>query len=116
MIFAAISRWAIERSVRRGAAYLDRINPGWDRRIDLGSFSIATYERCVLGQLHAGGYAQGVAVLGLTPWEACKCGFDLFPLARWPNWRLVGSPSGFEYLNACWRRLIEERRSGLARA
>lgn len=109
MIFQAISRRVIERSVRRGALYLDRINPGWHSLIDLDNFSIGTYERCVLGQLHTGGYQQGMAVLGLTPWEACKCGFDLFPLSRWPSWRLFGSRAGFDYLNECWQRLIRDR-------
>ncbi len=111
MIFKSITKRVIERSVERGAQYLDRINPGWDRKIDLGNFSIGTYERCVLGQLHpGGGYQKGVAVLGLTPWEACKCGFDLFPLSRWPSWRLIGTRSGFDYLNECWKSLILARR------
>ncbi|HEX9809818.1 MAG TPA: hypothetical protein VGC25_09465 [Alphaproteobacteria bacterium] len=110
MIFGGISRWVIERSVDRGARYLDRINPGWDRNIDLGDFSIGSYRRCVLGQLHPGGYQEGVAVLGLSAREAWHCGFDLFPLARWPSWRLFGTRSGFDYLNACWKRLIQERR------
>ena len=110
MIFKEISRRVIERSVRKGAVYLDKTYPGWDEKIDLGTFSIGTYERCVLGQLHTGGYQQGLAVLGLTSWEACRCGFDLFPLARWPSWRLFGTRSGFDYLNECWKRLIQERR------
>lgn len=109
MIFKAISRRMIERSVERGARFLDKINPGWDRDIDLGDFSIGSYSRCVLGQLHTGGYQQGVAVLGLSAWEACKCGFDLFPLSRWPSWRMFGTESGFDYLNECWKRLIRER-------
>jgi hypothetical protein len=109
MIVKSISKWVIEKSVERGARYLDRINPGWDRRIDLNVFSIGTYDRCVLGQLHVGGYRKGVAVLGLTPREAWRCGFDLSPLARWPSWRLFGTRSGFDYLNECWKRLIRER-------
>lgn len=109
MIFSTISRRVIERSVERGAAYLDKINPGWYRKIDLGNFSIGTYERCVLGQLHTGGYQHGVAVLGLTPREAWRCGFDLSPLSRWPSWRLFGTRSGFDYLNQCWKRLIQDR-------
>lgn len=114
MIFKAFSHWIIEKSVDRGARYLDRINPGWDRRIDLDNFSVGTYERCVLGQLHTGGYQAGVAVLGLTPREAWRCGFDLSPLARWPNWRFFATRSGFDYLNDCWRKLILSRRTQTA--
>lgn len=110
MIFETISRLIIERSVRRGASYLDRVHPGWEKKIDLSTFSIGTYERCVLGQLYPSGYQQGIAVLGLAPWDACKCGFDLFPLARWPSWRLLGgSRSRFDYLDDCWKRLIRAR-------
>lgn len=110
MIFRALSRRVIERSVERGARFLDKINPGWDKGIDINDFSIGSYRRCVLGQLHAGGYQQGVAALGLSPREAWQCGFDLFPLSRWPSWRLFGSESGFDYLNECWKRLIRDRR------
>lgn len=110
MIFRAFSRRLIEQSVQRGASYLDKVNPGWDSHIDLENFCIGTYDRCVLGQLHRGGYQEGVTVLGLSPWEASRCGFDLFPLSRWPSWRFVGSRTGFDYLNQCWRQLIRDRR------
>jgi hypothetical protein len=109
MIFKSFLRRILERSVEHGAAYLDVVSPGWDKHIDTENFCIGTYERCVLGQLYPGGYQEGVSILRLSPWEASRCGFDLFPLARWPGWRLVGSPSGFEYLNECWRTLIRAR-------
>jgi hypothetical protein len=113
MVFKSFTKWVIEKSVERGARHLDQINPGWDKRIDLGSFSIGTYERCVLGQLH-GGYHKGLGVAGLTPREAWRCGFDLSPLARWPNWRIFATRSGFDELNDCWRRLILSRRGQTA--
>lgn len=114
MIFDTFFRRMIERSVRRGASYLDNVHPGWDRKIDLSNFSIGTYERCVLGQLYPSGYNGGLAVLALAPLDACKCGFDLLPMARWPSWRLVGSKSRFDYLDECWKRLIEGRRRQMA--
>ena len=110
MIFRLLIHRVIERSVRSGAAYLDKVSPGWDRRIDIENFSIGTYNRCVLGQLYPGGYQEGVTVLRLSPWDASRCGFDLFPLARWPSWRLVCSRTGFDDLNECWRELIRSRR------
>lgn len=113
MIFRTLINRVIEKSVERGAAYLDRVNPGWDKRIDLDNFSIGTYERCVLGQLH-GGYQKGMGVLGLGPREAWRCGFDLSPLARWPSWRIFATRSGFDELNARWRELILARRGQIA--
>lgn len=110
MMFEALLRRMIERSVRRGASYLDGAHPGWDKKIDLSNFSIGTYERCILGQLYPSGYNEGLAVLGLAPCDASKCGFDLLPTARWPSWRLVGSRSRFDYLDDCWKRIIGERR------
>lgn len=110
MFLRKLSRRMLERSVRRGAAYLDKVKPGWDSHIDTDNFCIGTYDRCVLGQLHPGGYQEGIAALRLSPWEASRCGFDLLPLARWPSWRLVGSRTGFDTLNECWRELIRSRR------
>ena len=110
MIFRTFTQKLIKRSVERGAAYLDNVHPGWDKHIDTENFCIGTYDRCVLGQLHPGGYQEGVMVLRLSHWEASRCGFDLFPLAQWPSWRFVGSRTGFDYLNECWRELIRGRR------
>lgn len=110
MVFEAFFKRMIERSVRRGASYLDNAYPGWDKKINISNFSIGTYERCVLGQLFPSGYQEGLAVLGLASWDACKCGFDLLPTARWPSWRLIDSRSRFDYLDECWKRLIVERR------
>jgi hypothetical protein len=109
-MFSMISKRVIDRSVWRGARFLDRLKPGWDQHIDLPNVSVATYDSCVLGQLHSGNYQHGLAVLGLSPAEACRFGFDLFPLARLPSLQLVGSRSQFDYLDECWRRLINERR------
>ena len=110
MVFQALCERMIRRSVRRGASFLDRSYPGWDRQIDVSDFSIGTYDRCVLGQLYPGGYHEGVAVLSLARHEASKCGFDLRPTARWPNWRLVDSRSRFDYLDDCWKQVIQDRR------
>jgi hypothetical protein len=46
--------------VRRGAAYLDGIDPGWHRRLDPETLELADGRACVLGQLH-GDYRWGLA-------------------------------------------------------
>jgi hypothetical protein len=43
----------IEARVARGAAWLDSVHPGWERRIDLSTLDLALGCRCVLGQIWA---------------------------------------------------------------
>lgn len=40
------------RRVDRGAEFLDDADPGWYRRVDVGSLELDSGEHCVLGQLH----------------------------------------------------------------
>lgn len=61
--------------VAAGAAFLDSAAPGWDERIVTGILDIASWSRCVLGQLY-GGYSRGVEALDLDPEEAHDLGFD----------------------------------------
>lgn len=39
-----------EKEVANGAAWLDENYPGWESRIDFGSFSIVECEHCIIGQ------------------------------------------------------------------
>ena len=50
---------SVSEKVRAGAAFLDEINPGWEKRIDLDRLNIAEPGDCILGQLY-GSYLQGV--------------------------------------------------------
>ncbi|WP_022835131.1 hypothetical protein [Salisaeta longa] len=38
--------------VKRGASFLDAMQPGWHRDVDLDRLELASGEQCVLGQLH----------------------------------------------------------------
>lgn len=40
-----------ETRVARGAAWLDEVMPGWERKLDLGILDIATCSRCIVGQI-----------------------------------------------------------------
>lgn len=47
------------RRAARGAAYLDDVDPGWYRRLDLEALTLDDGRSCVLGQLH-GTFRQGL--------------------------------------------------------
>jgi hypothetical protein len=49
-------------SVERGAALLDKIEPGWELKIDLAELNLSSSCRCVLGQLY-GEYEEGCEIL-----------------------------------------------------
>lgn len=40
-----------KEQVRRGAAFLDEVSPGWHDRINLADFDITDCSKCVVGQL-----------------------------------------------------------------
>jgi hypothetical protein len=89
---------AVAGRVAAGAALLDRKVPGWAERIDLGTLSIASCTRCVLGQLD--GAADGC---GFDP----DFGFDAGDLDR--NERVIARLSEYAALDAEWKRVITER-------
>lgn len=48
--------------VRKGAALLDDVAPGWREKIDLSTLDIGDYQQCVLGQLY-GTYGEAIPAL-----------------------------------------------------
>jgi hypothetical protein len=42
----------VHERVRRGAAYLDDVDPGWYRRVDSETLELGDGRHCILGQLH----------------------------------------------------------------
>ncbi len=106
-----------EARVQRGAAWLDSVDQGWFKRINLGKFSLVNACDCVLGQLaldiagvDMGYYAvveRGVKGLGrLSPSLAIDLGFhaneevydeDCNNINEWPH------------LEDEWRDLIDRR-------
>ena len=51
-------------SVQRGAALLDKENPGWERKINLRKLDMADPELCIIGLLY-GNYLVGLRSLKL---------------------------------------------------
>lgn len=66
---------SVTERVQAGAAFLDARWPRWDVLIVPGVLDIASWSRCVLGQLY-GGYSKGVEALGLGGHDARDLGFD----------------------------------------
>jgi hypothetical protein len=55
----------MEEAVKRGAALLDRSEPGWSGKIDLETLDLKSHTSCVLGQLH-GEYSIGLSSLMIS--------------------------------------------------
>jgi hypothetical protein len=63
-------------NVRQGARFLDRVCPGWRRRIDRIFLDMQSFELCILGQLY-GYYPDALYKLGLSEQEAYELGFHI---------------------------------------
>ena len=102
---------AARRRARRGADYLDDVDPGWFARLDAATLELSDGSCCVLGQLH-GEFRLG---LGRSA---------LFDLSSAPRANLSPVRLGFlcrqdapaplkaldyAYLNRAWRDEIEQR-------
>jgi hypothetical protein len=80
-----------------GAALLDTVMPRWDAKIDLAELDMASYARCIGGQL-CGTYAAFADMLGLED-------TSVVPSFNPDMGRSENAP-----LTAAWRRLIAGRR------
>lgn len=107
--------------VAKGAATLDEILPGWERKIDLEHLYLESACDCVLGQLavdllpHSPGDPYEEAVEELSPWV------EFERQARWAELRgfaLGLAPGNKDYddeaaawydLTEAWKRLIRQR-------
>ena len=96
----------INERVTRGAAALDKANPGWERRVDLSKLDLQDSCRCVLGQLY-GHYFDGLMALenGSVPIDmavtpGANLGF---------NARSGEPPSAYRALDEAWISFIKER-------
>ena len=87
--------------VQRGAAWLDRVRPGWEDDIDLTSLEMSECARCIVGQI------WGLADRANTPTPAYHYdedyGFDVFDGDI--------SQGAYEKLAEEWRDLITSRRA-----
>lgn len=109
----------VEARVARGAAWLDSVHPGWERRIDLASLDLADGCRCVLGQL-----ATAAVRLPLTGFSAVldvieaalaydfEADYDHSDHWAYAHGFLVGGPDDpavWAALDDAWIALIKER-------
>jgi hypothetical protein len=104
----------IAARVTAGAEFLDRVEPGWDRRIDLDVLDLGACDACVIGQLAGVEAERGVAAL---------VGHDVNG-ERWPTalgFHIdVASPDDDDWdwalLTDAWKRAITARRDASADA
>lgn len=94
--------------VARGAAYLDRVRPGWHEQIDIGQLALESCTRCIVGQL------RGFEVLS-KPMRSFDpyYGFDLTEneLERdCPNDKDGARAVAFRPLQDAWIEAIADRR------
>ncbi len=97
--------------VRRGAELLDRREPGWAERIDLGRLKLSDSCLCVIGQLNGGlepdpgsdnsPYGIGMFALEVPVLDEADHGFDLL---------LHEAPEGWAELDRLWEVEIRARR------
>lgn len=100
----------IRERVERGIAYLDRMTPGWDQRIDLEMLDMNSCTRCVLGQLY-GDYEHGLTKIGLrAPYAAWMEAESTKAAVNYGFFTRRGI-SRWDRLTELWRELLQARRS-----
>lgn len=94
---------AVEARVARGAAWLDKNEPGWEGRIDLAKLNLANGCRCVLGQLK-GDFTIALGILFGETWDPAG-------ETRWAVAHGFVTEEDNEYplLDEAWISLIKER-------
>lgn len=86
-----------------GAALLDRLVPGWWRRIRLRSLNLNDCEHCITGQLF-GDYTQGLDELHVSRLDAPVYGFETHDDD--------GADYGMAVLTTAWKDEIRRRKEG----
>ncbi|PSQ98506.1 MAG: hypothetical protein BRD48_07000 [Bacteroidetes bacterium QS_9_68_14] len=99
------------RRAARGAAYLDDVDPGWHRRLDLGALALEDGAGCVLGQLH-GTFRRGLGRARLfCPGSAPRA--SLSPVAHGFHCVHAGDEEtearDYELLDEAWQEEVRQR-------
>lgn len=103
----------IAERVAAGAAFLDKREPGWDRRIDLDRLDLESACACVLGQLHFDknapdlSYIYAIRKLQIQEPRDAEFGFDVLEGAE----DFSAEEAEFEELTAEWKRVLTKRRT-----
>lgn len=98
--------------VRRGAAYLDDMDPGWHRRVDPDTLSLDSGEHCVLGQLH-GEFRRGLGrsrLLNLSSGPQASLSPVAYGFRCTQNVPGAWQERDYELLTAAWRDAVRRRR------
>jgi len=102
---------AVQERVRRGASYLDDVDPEWYERIDREALSLDSGRRCVLGQLH-GEFRLGLGRSGLISMSSAPRA-SLSPVAYGfmcvEDVPAVWQARDYELLTAAWRQAVQAR-------
>ncbi len=95
----------------RGAAYLDRVDPGWYRHVDLDRLELADGARCVLGQCY-GAFFLGLTRAGMLNLSSAPLG-SLSPVDYGflcvQGVDEATQAHDYVLLNRAWRREIQQR-------
>jgi len=97
----------MKADVERGAAFLDKKEPGWFERIDVDKLDMSEGDRqpdgcgCVGAQLY-GEYDEALYVWGVPDDNEVSFGFNLADMSSSPRWT---------WLRKFWVEQIERRRN-----
>lgn len=87
---------------RKGAAWLDEVEPNWDQQIDVDELLLESCCRCVMGQIY-GTFNHGILLYwGRDPSPAYDLGLLLAAGA---------SRDDYARLTDAWKKIILERRT-----
>lgn len=92
-----------QRAVSKGAALLDREQPGWSEVIDIAHLEMWHCRRCICGQIF-GDLDAGLGHFGFSELESELHGFDV----RTADCEYFGDSAWME-LGRCWREEIRRR-------
>lgn len=64
-----IDKKVLKKRVEAGAAFLNVVHPGWQKKVNTKILDLGSGSKCILGELYDG-YADGQSALGLAYGEA----------------------------------------------
>lgn len=105
--------------VAKGAAHLDQVRPGWERRIDTGTLTLHDPCGCIVGQLCNTGYmfSAGLVMLRVSEGKTAEAlGFERDTWGGEPSGKLLTraqveawSREQYGYLQDAWIEAIAAR-------
>jgi hypothetical protein len=114
----------VEERVQAGAAWLDKVRPGWLTEVDVGRLDLRQPDRCVLGQVFVADLADKLFGIVRQSWgERCGAGYwtvdgianEAFGFSPGLAWLQehgfvdLGSGAGYEILTEAWADEIKRR-------